>query len=117
MTTITTTLLPPICRLLSAAGAEVATGVVTRIPLTTTVTRTTMTTTITTTITTTAAATRTPITGTTTSRPLDEGGAATGVLEVEALQPGDAAAPGHPEAGPTSPSVAGQDRAVAAGGA
>lgn len=67
------------------------------------------------TITTTAAATMTRTTGTTTSRPQDEGEVATGAPGVEPLQPGDVAAPGHPGAGPTSPSVAGPDQAAAGG--
>ncbi len=54
-------------------------------------------------------------TGPTTSRLPDEGGAATGARGAEPLLPEDAVAPGHPGAGPTSPSVADPDQAVAGG--
>lgn len=115
MMTITTTLPLPTCPLLPEAGAEAATGAATPTPLTTMGTRTTMTTTAMT-ITTTAAATTIPTTGaTTTSRPRDEGGVAAGAPGGDPLQPEDAAAPGHPEAGPTSPSVADPDQAAAGG--
>lgn len=112
--TITTTLPLPTCLLLPEAGAEAATGAATHTLLTTTLMRTTTTTTAMT-ITTTAAATTTRTMGTMTSRPRHGGGVATEVPGAEPLQPEDAVAPGHPEAGPTSPSVADPDQAVAGG--
>lgn len=91
-----------------------ATGAATLTPQTTMAMRTTMITTAMT-ITTTAVATTTPITGTMTSRPRAEGGVATGAQGADPLRPEDVAAPGHPGAGPTSPSVAGPDQAAAGG--
>ncbi len=114
MMTITTTLPLPTCLLLSEAGAEVATGVAMHTPLITTAMRTTMTTTAMT-ITTTAEATMTRTMGMMTSRPQDEGGAATGAPGVEPLPPEDVVAPVHPGEGPTSPSVADPDQAAAGG--
>lgn len=114
MTTITTTLPPLTCLPQSEAEAEVATGVVTRILLTTTSMKTTMTTTAMT-ITTTVVVTRTRTMAMMTFRPQHEGGVAAGALVVELLPPEDVATAGHPEAGATSPSVAGQDQAVADG--
>lgn len=54
-------------------------------------------------------------TGTTTSRPRHGGGAAAEAPEAEPLQPEVAAVPAYPEDGPTSPSGADPDRAVADG--
>lgn len=110
--TITTTLPLPTCPLPAEIGVEEGTEAATPTLLTTTVTRTT---TITTamTITTTAVATMTPTMGTMTSRPQAGGGAAAGAHGADPPRPEDVAARGHPEGGQTSPSVAGQDQAVA----
>lgn len=95
----------------SEGGAGEAAGAATHTPRTTMATRTTTITTATT-ITTTAAATTTRTTATTTSRLPREGGAAAEGPGVEPRQAEVAAAPGHPEAGPTSPSGADRDQAA-----
>lgn len=114
MMIITTTLLLT-CLPLSEAGGEGVTGEATLTLPTTTRTRTTTTTTAMT-ITTTVAATTTRTTGTMTSRPPHEGGAAAEARVAGRLQPEDEVAPGHPEGGPASPSAADRDH-LAAGAA
>lgn len=66
------------------------------------------------TITTTVAATMTPTMGTMTSRPRHEGEVAVEERAAGRLRPEGEAAPGHPEGGPTSPSVADRDHLAAA---
>lgn len=114
MMIITTTLLLT-CLPLLEAGVEGVTGEATLTLPTTTRTRTTTTTTAMT-ITTTVAAMMTRTTGTMTSRPRLEGEAAAEARVAGHLQPEDEAAPGHPEGGPASPSVADRDH-LAAGAA